>query len=186
MRWSWHSGGRGSLLSPAGSITAASLWLWGQLTRRTRRFLKSEGERETGLQLGFAIPPSPLQSCDQKVKMFRASLPNVLKHIKTIFRLTKTNLIRIQHAGIFLIIFCALMHSASLHQLHYRHTDAATVSWQKRPCALSPSLYETNSLQRFYFLLFNPLALFRPSLSWHLMTECMCDIWMCSFQRRFY
>lgn len=138
MRWSWRSGGRGSLLSPAGSITAASLWLWGQLTRRTRRFLKSEGERERrGYDWYSPPPPSPLQSCDLRVKMFRASLPNVLKHIKTIFRLTKTNLIRIQHVGTFLIIFCALMHSASLHQLHCRHTDAATVSWQKRSLSLS-------------------------------------------------
>lgn len=41
MTWSWHSGGRGSLLSPAGSILTASLWPWGRRTRRSHRSQKS-------------------------------------------------------------------------------------------------------------------------------------------------
>lgn len=46
MRWSWHSGGRGSLLSPAGSIITTSLWLWGRLTHHSHKSLKSGGNTE--------------------------------------------------------------------------------------------------------------------------------------------
>lgn len=45
-RWSWRSGGRGSLLSPAGSIITASLWQWGHWTRRSHRSLKSRGRHQ--------------------------------------------------------------------------------------------------------------------------------------------
>lgn len=46
MRWSWRNGGRGSLLSPAGSILTASLWQWGRQTRRSHRSLKSREKTE--------------------------------------------------------------------------------------------------------------------------------------------
>lgn len=41
MKWSWHSGGQGSLLLPADSILAASLWHWGHWTRHSHKSLKS-------------------------------------------------------------------------------------------------------------------------------------------------
>lgn len=184
MRWSWRSGGRGSLLSPAGSITAASLWLWGQLTRRTRRFLKSEGERERrGYDWDSLSPPHLCRAVIWESKCFGLRCQmywNTLKQYSDSWKQIQSGSSMWGLFSLFSVHWCIQPLSISFI------ADTQTqLQWVGRN-VLSPSLYETNSLQRFYFLLFNPLALFRPSLSWHLMTECMCDIWMCSFQRRFY
>lgn len=138
MRWSWRSGGRGSLLSPAGSITVASLWLWGQLTRRTRRFLKSEGERERrGYDWDSLSPPHLCRAVIWESKCFGLRCQMYWNTLKQYSDSRKQIQSGSSMWGLFSLFSCALMHSASLHQLHCRHTDAATVSWQKRSLSLS-------------------------------------------------